>query len=135
MRRTRFAAGALAALAASIATVVLAADIDFSDFDDALMRDMDDAIKELDSNVGGGDAAASLNNVKVLRDGFVWAEKYFAAKPEAPLGHGFVKDGIGHLDALEKSLGAGDFDGANVGLRGVAKTCKACHEAYKPPEL
>ena len=76
-----------------------------------------------------------VDNVKVLRDGFVWAEKYFAAKPEAPLGHGFVKDGIGHLDSLEKSLSAGDFDGANDGLRGVVKSCKACHEAYKPPEL
>ena len=140
MRRTRFAAGTRGVLAASMATLVFlgvafAADIDFSDFDDSLMRDMDDAVKELDSNVGGGDAAASLTNVKVLRDGFAWAEKYFAAKPDAPLGHGFVKDGIGHLDSLEKSLGAGDFDGANAGLRGVVKSCKACHEAYKPPEL
>ena len=140
MRRTRFAAGVRGTLAASIATLafsmmVLAADIDFSDFDDSLMRDMDDAVKDLDSNVGGGDAAASLGNVKVLREGFVWAEKYFAAKPDAPLGHGFAKDGIGHLDALEKSLTAGDFDGAHDGLRGVVKSCKACHEAYKPPEL
>lgn len=140
MRRTRSAAGVRATLAASMTTLLfsmmaLAADIDFSDFDDALMRDMDDAVKELDSNVGGGDAAASLANVKVLREGFGWAEKYFATKLEAPLGSGFVRDGIGHLEALEKSLGAGDFDGANAGLRGVVKSCKACHEAYKPPEL
>lgn len=140
MRRTRGAAGVRVTLAAWVATLVfsmiaMAAEIDFSDFHDSLMRDMDDAVKELDSNVAGGDAAASLANVKALREGFAWAEKYFAAKPEAPLGHGFAKDGILHLDALEKALSAGDFDGANDGLRGVVKSCKACHEAYKPPEL
>ena len=48
----------------------VAADIDYSDFDDALMRDMDDAIKELDSNVGGQDeAAVLLANAAVLEDG------------------------------------------------------------------
>jgi hypothetical protein len=135
MRRTGIAAGVLATLAAAVASVVWAADLDFSDFHDSVMRDMDDAVKELDSNLGGQDAAASLGNVKVLRDGFVWAEQYFARKPEAPLGAGFARDGLGALDVLEKSLAAKDFDGANTGLRGVVKSCKACHEAYKPPEL
>jgi cytochrome c556 len=140
MNTRSLAAGVFAALAApwlmgALAVAATAADIDFTDFDDALMRDMDDAVKELDSNVGGQDAIASLANVVVLRDGLVWAEKYFAAKPEAPLGAGFARDGIEHLAAVEKALGAGDFDSALPGVRGVVKSCKACHEAYKPPEL
>jgi hypothetical protein len=126
---------AAAGVAMTLAAAVMAAEIDFSDFDDALMRDMDDAVKELDSNVGGQDAAASLANVAVLRDGLVWAEKYFVAKPEAPLGAGLAREGLEHLTAIEKSVGAGDFDGAFAGVRGVVKSCKACHEAYKPPEL
>ena len=96
MRRNWLAAGVLMTLAAS----VMAADIDFSDFDDDLMQSMDDAIKELDSNVGGQDAKASLANAAVLRDGFAWAEKYFAAKPEAPLGAGYAREGQEHLAAV-----------------------------------
>jgi len=74
MHRNWLAAGVLATLAAS----VMAADLDLSDFDDDLMQSMDDAIKELDSNVGGQDAKASLANAEVIRDGLAWAEKYFA---------------------------------------------------------
>jgi hypothetical protein len=130
MRRNWVAAGVLMALAAS----VMAADIDFSDFDDELMQSMDDAIKELDSNVGGQDAKASLANAAVLGEGLAWAEKYFAAKPEAPLGVGYAREGKEHLAALVQAIEGGNFDAASSGVRAVVKTCKACHEAYKPPE-
>jgi len=130
MRRNWLAAGALMALAAS----VMAAEMDFSDFDDDLMRSMDDAIKELDSNVGGQDAKASLANAAVLGEGLAWAEKYFTAKPEAPLGAGFAREGKEHVAALVQAIEAGNFDSASSGVRAVVKTCKACHEAYKPPE-
>jgi len=124
------AAGVMAALAAS----VMAAELDLSDFDDDLMRSMDDAVKELDSNVGGQDAKASLANAEVLRDGLAWAEKYFSAKPGAPRGPGLAREGQEHVAAVVKSIEAGDFDAASNGLRDVVRTCKACHEAYKPPE-
>jgi hypothetical protein len=130
MIRNWTAAGVLMALAAS----VMAAEIDLSDFDDDLMRSMDDAVKELDSNVGGRDAKASLANAAVLGEGFAWAEKYFAAKPEAPLGAGYAREGKQHLAELVQSLDAGNFDAASNGVRAVVKTCKTCHEAYKPPE-
>ncbi len=118
----------------ALAATVMAAEIDFSDFDDALMRSMDDAIKDLDSSVGGQDAKASLANVEVLRDGLAWAEKYFSAKPEAPRGAGLAREGQEHLEIVAKSIEAGDFDAASNGVRAVVRTCKACHEAYKPPE-
>ena len=130
MRKNWWAAGVLLTLAAS----VMAAELDLSDFDDDLMRSMDDAVKELDSNVGGQDAKASLANAAVLQDGFAWAEKYFTAKPEAPLGAGYAREGRDHLAELVKALEAGNFDAATGNVRAVVKTCKACHEAYKPPE-
>ena len=130
MRRNWLAASVLMTLAAS----VIGAEIDFSDFDDDLMRSMDDAIKELDSNVGGQDAKASLANVAVLQEGLVWAEKYFVNKPEAPLGAGYAREGKEHLAALTQSFEAGNFDAASNNVRAVVRTCKSCHEAYKPPE-
>ena len=130
MHRNWLAAGVLATLAAS----VMAADLDLSDFDDDLMQSMDDAIKELDSNVGGQDAKASLANAEVIRDGLAWAERYFARKPEAPLGAGFAREGQEHLAALTKAIEARDFDAASGNVRAVVKNCKSCHEAYKPPD-
>jgi hypothetical protein len=130
MRKIWWAAGVTMTLAAS----VMAAGPDFSDFDDSLMRGMDDAIKELDSNVAGQDAKASLANAEVLREGLVLAEKYFVAKPEAPLGPGFARDGQEHLATVIRSIESGDFDAASSAVRGVVRSCKACHEAYKPPE-
>jgi len=120
----------LAATAAFAATV----EIDYSDFDDSLMRSMDDAIKDLDSNLGGQDAAAALSNTQVLSEGLAWAEKYFANKPETPLGAGFARDGQQHLRAIVQAIESKDFDAAGNTVREVVRTCKACHEAYKPPE-
>ena len=124
----------MAGVAMTLAAAAWAADIDYSDFDDALMRDMDDAIKELDSNVGGQQAQGALANAALLRDGLAWAEKYFAAKPEAPLGAGMAREGQEQLARVIQAVDARDFDAASNGVRGVVRSCKACHEAYKPPE-
>ena len=131
-RKWRVAGAALATLA--LAAGVYAADLDLSDFDDSLMRSMDDAIKDLDSNVGGQELSAAQANVEVLRDGLAWAEKYFSAKPEAPRGAGFARESQENLALVTKSLEARDFDAASNGVRAVVRSCKACHEAYKPPE-
>jgi cytochrome c556 len=131
----RIWAASFLVLAASVALATgTAADIDYSDFDDALMRDMDDAIKELDSNVGGQDAPASRANVEVLREGLVWAEKYFAAKPETPRGAELAREGQQQLAQVSQAIEAGNFDAASDSVRGVVRSCKACHEAYRPPE-
>ncbi len=123
-----------ASVALTLAAFAYAGDIDFSDFDQDLMRSMDDAIKDLDSNVGGQQGDAALANAAVLRDGLGWAEKYFAKKPEAPLGAGFAREGQEHVAELIKAVEAKDFDAAQTRVRAVVKTCKSCHDAYKPPD-
>jgi hypothetical protein len=130
MRKMLLAAGVAFTLAVSL----YAAELDFSDFDDTTMRSMDDAVKDLDSNVGGQDADAALANAAVLRDGLAWAEQYFAKRTDTPLAPGFAREGQEHLAALTKALEAKDFDAAHGNVRAVVKTCKSCHEAYKPPD-
>ena len=134
MRRKFWAASVALTLAAVTVAADTAADIDYSDFDDTLMRDMDDAIKDLDSNVSGQEADASLANVKLLREGLAQAEKYFAAKPQTPRGAGLAREGQEHLARVAQALEAKDFDAASTLVRDVVRSCKACHEAYKPPE-
>jgi hypothetical protein len=130
MRKTLLVAGAAFALAAA----VYAGELDFSDFDDTQMRSMDDAIKDLDSNVGGQETDAALANAAVLKDGLAWAEQYFANRSDTPLAPGFVREGQEQVAALIKAVEAKDFDAAHGNVRAVVKTCKSCHEAYKPPD-
>jgi hypothetical protein len=130
MTRKLLAAGAALALAASL----YAGELDFSDFDDTLMRSMDDAIKDLDSNVGGQEAEAALANAAVLRDGLAWAEQYFSKRADTPLAPGLAREGQEQVAALIKAVEAKDFDAAHGNVRAVVKTCKSCHEAYKPPD-
>jgi len=130
MRRKLLAAG----VAFTLAAAVYAAELDFSDFDDTQMRSMDDAIKDLDSNVGGREADAALANAAALRDGLAWAGQYFARRTDTPLAAGFVREGQEQVAALIKAVESKDFDAAHGNLRAVVKTCKSCHEAYKPPD-
>ena len=117
-----------------MATAAFAADLDFSDFDDSLMRSMDDAIKELDSNVGGQEKQGALANAALLRDGLAQAEKYFSARTDTPRAPGFAREGQQQLALLVQSIAANDFDAASGNVRALARSCKACHQAYKPPE-
>jgi cytochrome c556 len=133
MRKLVWAAGVALTLAAA-AAFAAAAEIDYSDFDEEIMKSMGDAIKDLDSNLGGQDAAASLANTQVLSAGLSTAEKYFAKKPETPLGAGYAREAQQHLESIVKSIEAKDFDTASNNVREVVRTCKACHQAYKPPE-
>jgi len=130
MRSKWLAAGVASMLAASLS----AADIDFSDFDDAVMRDMDDGIKELDATVSAQNRAGALATAASLDDSLAWVEKYFTNKPEAPLALGYARDTRANVKALVASLEAQDFDTAYTHVRAVARSCKVCHEAYKPPE-
>ena len=140
MRKTKWKASATA-LARSIAiaslamaATAIAADLDFSDFDDSLMRSMDDAIKELDSNVGGQEKQGALENAALLRDGLAKAEQYFSARTDTPRAPGFARDSQQQLTLLVESIEAGNFDAAAGNVRALARSCKACHQAYKPPE-
>jgi hypothetical protein len=99
------------------------------------MQSMDDAIKELDSNVGGQDAKASLANVEVLRDGLTWAEKYFLGQAgSAARGRPCARRPGTLALVAEVDRARETFDAASNGVRAVVQSCKACHEAYKPPE-
>src|SRR5690349_3708108 len=134
MRKTTWRSGAVALVATAMALTAVAADLDFSDFDDTLMRGMDDAIKELDSSISAQEKQGALTNAALLRDGLAQAETYFSARTDTPRAPGFARDGQQQLMLLLQSLESNDFDAASGNVRALARSCKACHQAYKPPD-
>ena len=111
---------------------VVFAEIDLKDFDDDLMRDMDTAIKDLEPVVGAKNAVAATGDAELLRDGFKQTEDYFAKKGGAPDAVEFARKS-GELTAtVLKDITANDFDAAADSARALSKSCRTCHDVYKP---
>jgi hypothetical protein len=120
--------GAALAIAAALAH----AELDFSDFDDVLMQDMEHAVKALEPHIGAHDAAAATHDAELIRDGLQWAERYFAGKSGTDDAVAWAKEGQAHAAEVVSSLSAHDFQTAAAAARGLAKTCRTCHDAYRP---
>ena len=126
MRRT-----GVALLALAMAGVAYA-NIDLSDFDDDVMRSMDDAVKAFEPNVAAKNGVRALDDAAVLREGFVWTEQYFVAKGGADDAVQISQQGTALIDKAIKALQAKDFEAAATHARAAAKTCRSCHDLYKP---
>lgn len=124
--KTTAAGAALAAAAA-----VLAADIDLTGFDTLLMQDLDATVKELEPLIVAKNRVAATEAVVFLGQGLEWTEQYFLAKEVAD-GAKLARAGIEAAQAAEKALAANDFTAAAAAAREVAKSCRSCHDVYRP---
>jgi cytochrome c556 len=108
------------------------ASLDVSDFDDDLMRSMDNAIKDLEPVLGGGNLEAAQLDIDLLNDGFKQTEDYFARKGGAEDGIKYARDSAAIGEAISKAIAARDVDAAIKSSRELAAACKVCHDVYKP---
>ena len=76
MRKSLIARGALATALALLGTLASAAvNIDLTDFNDDVMKNMDDTVKALDSDLAGHDVKSAQADAGSIRDGLHWAEE------------------------------------------------------------
>ncbi len=106
--------------------------IDLSDFNDDVMRAMDDAFKNLEPVLGAGDATAAKNDIDVLLEGYQWTDDYFTAKGGVDDAVKIAKDGHALIERAQAALAKNDLGGAAALARETAKNCKSCHDLYKP---
>ena len=123
----RLLAGAFAALL----SVAVAAAIDTSGIDSLLMQDMDASAKDLEPLIGARNAPVATKAVTVLRKGLKWTEDYFAAQGADDAAQ-LARDGQQNASAVLSALSGGDFAGAATAARALTKTCRACHDIYRP---
>ncbi len=119
------------AVTVAAAAALLAAEVDLTDFDTLLMNDMDGTVKQLEPLIGGRNSAAATEAAVFLEEGFDWTEQYFSAKGVAD-GAKLARDGKQRAQAVRTALAANDFKAAAAAARDVAKSCRACHEVYRP---
>ena len=118
-----------------LATTTLASTLDLSDFDEDAMHAIDDAKKDLESDLASKDVKAAIENAAIIRDGLTWAESYFVKKGNVEDAIRLSKQGKGFATAIIESADARDFVAASDAYDGLVRTCKRCHDAYKPPSL
>ena len=121
-----------ALVALGLATALVAAEIDLTDFDDDLMRSMDDSIKDLEPVIAAGNAQTAASDAAVIVDGLKWTQDYFTKKGNTADAVGYARDSLQLADAVQKALAAHDLQSAGTSARALSKSCKACHDVYKP---
>jgi hypothetical protein len=112
-----------------------ATNIDLTDFNDDVMKNMDDTVKSLDSDLAGKDVRSAEADAGSIRDGLHWAEEYFTRKGNVEDAVQLARQGEGFAADIAKSAASSDFDAALTSYESLVKTCRRCHDAYKPPEL
>ena len=136
MRKSLIARGALATALALLGTLAsAAANIDLTDFNDDVMKSMDDTVKALDSDLAGHDVKSAQADAGSIRDGLHWAEEYFTRKGNVADAVQLAKQGQELAATVARSAASNDFDAALTSYESLVKTCRRCHDAYKPPEL
>ncbi len=123
----KIAAGALGALLSFAVT----AEVDVTGVDTLLMQDMDASAKELEPLIGARNAPAAAKAVTFLNDGLKWTENYFAAQGASDAVQ-FARDGQQRAATVLSALSGNDFAGAATAARALTKTCRACHDVYRP---
>ncbi|NRF70583.1 cytochrome c [Aquincola sp. S2] len=115
------------ALPLALVATVLAAGAELSA--DA-MRDAEDTLRSLDSNVSLKHPKA-LAEAEELRGFFRQVEGHYAARGDAARGVELARASQQHASAVAGAVRAGDFDAAQDALDQLTRSCKACHEVYK----
>lgn len=117
------------------ALAVATTNVDLTDFNDDVMKSMDDTVKSLDSDLATRDSKSAQADAGAIRDGLHWAEEYFTGKGNVDDAVQLAKQGEELAANIAKSAGSGDFEAALTTYDTLVKTCRRCHDAYKPPEL
>jgi hypothetical protein len=129
--RTSLAKFLLALLGvATLAGPVVAA-MDFHDYDDDLMRDLDKTIKYFEPDITAKNVDATKEDAAVLLEGFRYTESYFAKKGASDAVE-ISRQGVAKLGVVLKHIEQSDFEAAAAAARETPQLCKSCHDIYKP---
>lgn len=109
--------------------------LDLHDYDDELMRTLDQTIKYFEPDVTAGNAEGSAEDAGTIRDAYKWMEGYFAKKGNAEQAVQIAQQGEGYLDTAMKALAAKNLDAAGDAAHDLGRTCRSCHDIYRPAKV
>ena len=102
-----------------------------AEMDTDWMRAIEDANKNLSSDIALKNTKGALNDAKELEEMFVKVEDFFVAKGEAHEAVELSKKSLALTRDISKSVTAGDFDAATNAATTLSRNCRSCHTFYK----
>lgn len=108
-------------------------DLDLHDYDDDLMRTLEQTLKYFEPDVTDGNLNSYPDDVQVIQYSFSWVKSYFEKKgPDAAKGVQIAQQGLDLLAAIDKDVKEKNFAAAGDKAHQFQQVCKSCHEIYKP---
>jgi len=96
-----------------------------------LMQSIEDANKNLSSNIALRDAKATLADANELDGLFAQVESHFVARGDAANAVELSKKSRTLTAQIVKSVGSNDFTTATDAATDLSRTCRTCHTFYK----
>jgi soluble cytochrome b562 len=95
------------------------------------MKAIEDANKNLSSDIALKNTKGALTDTKELEEMFVKVEGFFADKGDAHEAVELTKKSLELTRDIAQSVQAGDFDKATNSATTLSRTCRSCHTFYK----
>jgi cytochrome c556 len=97
---------------------------------DKVMKRVGPAFNNLRTALTASDAAAAAENTKVLKAAFAEAEAFWKARATADALE-WTRSARKHVDALERAVGAGNWDLIKTSAGDLGQVCQTCHNTYR----
>ena len=109
--------------------------LDLSDFNDDVMRSMDDTMKRLDSDIATRDPKSVASDSALIREGLEYARDYFEKKGNVEDAVRWARQGQDVAEAVAGAVQANDYDTSLSKYDSLVKICRSCHDVYKPRDI
>ncbi|MFL6657577.1 MAG: hypothetical protein ACJ8GW_05865 [Massilia sp.] len=111
-----------------IAGAAWSADIEM---DTDWMKAIEDANKNLSSDIALKNRKGAVDDTKELEELFVKVDGFFGEKPDAHEAVALSKKSLELTREISRAVTAGNFDGASEAATTLSRTCRSCHTFYK----
>jgi len=108
-------------------------ELDLHDYDDELMRTLEQTFKYFEADVSDGNLSSYADDMQVIQYSFSWIKGYFEKKGnDGAQAVKIVQQGIDLVGALDKDVKDKNFSAAGDKAHELSQVCKSCHAIYKP---
>ena len=95
------------------------------------MKAIEDANKNLASDIALKNTKGAVADAKEMEELFVRVDGFFSAKGDAHEAVELSKKSLDLTREIARSVTAGDFDAATNSATTLSRTCRSCHTFYK----
>jgi len=124
MAKLRHACGALLLAAGAAWSAETEMDTDW-------MKAIEDANKNLASDIALKNTKSAVADAKELEELFIKVDGFFSDKGDAHEAVALSKKSLELTHAISSAVSAGDFDAATESATTLSRTCRSCHTFYK----